>query len=56
MRRTVIDFEAILEAPDKDAIILIAVDGEINELLSQRPRDWFAYLEGKVRLGCPSEG
>jgi hypothetical protein len=31
------------------------VNKELNEIASTRPRDWFAYLEGQVRLGCPSE-
>jgi hypothetical protein len=49
-----VDFKAILEAPDKDAIILLAVNKELNEVLYERPASWFAYLEDKVKLGCPT--
>ncbi|HWG43423.1 MAG TPA: hypothetical protein VN688_11610 [Gemmataceae bacterium] len=49
-----VDFKAILEAPDKDAIILLAVNKELNEVLYERPTSWFAYLEEKVKLGCPT--
>lgn len=49
-----VDFRAILEAPDKDAIIQLAVEKEINEVLYERPAGWFAYLEDKAKLGCPT--
>ncbi len=49
-----VDFEAILDAPDKDAVILLVVNKELNELLYERPKDWFAFLESKVKLGCPT--
>src|SRR5206468_2578675 len=47
-----VDFKAVLEAPDKDAIALLVVNKELNELLYDRPAAWFAYLEGKAKLGC----
>jgi hypothetical protein len=49
-----IDLKAILDAPDKDAIVQLAVGRELNEVLYERPAAWFAYLEDKVNLGCPS--
>jgi hypothetical protein len=49
-----VDFKAILDAPDKDAIIQLAVGKELNEVLYERPTAWFAYLEDKVKLGCPT--
>ena len=49
-----VDFKDILDAPDKDALALLVVNKEINELLYQRPRDWFAYLESRGKLGCPT--
>ena len=49
-----LDVKAILEAPDKDAIILIAVNRELTEILYDRPAGWFAYLEDKAKLGCPT--
>jgi len=26
----------------------------LNEVLYERPAEWFAYLQEKVKLGCPS--
>ena len=49
-----VDFKAILEATDKDAIVLHAVNKELNEVLYERPTGWFEYLGGKVKLGCPT--
>jgi hypothetical protein len=49
-----VDFKTVLEAPDKDAITLLVVDKELNELLYDRPTGWFAYLEDRVKLGCPT--
>ncbi len=52
--RKMVDLKSILEAPDKDAIILLAVNKELNDLLYERPTAWFAYLEDKAKLGCPT--
>jgi hypothetical protein len=49
-----VDFKAILDAPDKDAIKLHVVNRELNEIAYERPTDWFAYLETRARLGCPT--
>ncbi len=49
-----VDFKAVLDATDKDAIILLMVDKELNEVLYERPTGWFAYLEERAKLGCPS--
>jgi len=27
---------------------------ELNEVLYDRPTEWFSYLDGKVKLGCPT--
>jgi hypothetical protein len=51
-----LDFKAVLEAPDKDAITELVVTREVNEVMYDRPAGWFAYLESKVNLGCPSPG
>ena len=51
-----IDFKDVLGAPDKDSITLIVVEKEINDVLYERPAGWFAYLEDKVKLGCPASG
>jgi hypothetical protein len=49
-----VDFKAVLDAPDKDAITLLVVNKELNEVLYERPTSWFAYLEDKAKLGCPT--
>ena len=49
-----VDFKAILEAPDKEAIVLLAIEREVGEILYDRPANWFAYLEDRVKLGCPT--
>jgi hypothetical protein len=49
-----VDFKAVLDAPDKEAITLLVVNKELNELLYERPAGWFAYLEDRAKLGCPS--
>jgi hypothetical protein len=52
-KRTV-DFKTVLELPDKDAITGLVVKKELNEVMYDRPTEWFAYLEDKVKLGCPT--
>jgi hypothetical protein len=47
-------FKDVLEAPDLESVALAVVDKELNEIAYQRPREWFAYLESRMRLGCPS--
>lgn len=49
-----VDFKTILDLPDKDAVVRAIVGKELNEVLYDRPADWFAYLEEKAKLGCPS--
>ena len=47
-------FKTVWDAQDKDAIKLHVVNKELNEMSYERPRDWFKYLEGRVKLGCPT--
>ena len=49
-----VEFKAVLEATDKDAIVLLVVNKELNEVLYERPAGWFAYLEERAKLGCPT--
>jgi hypothetical protein len=49
-----VDFKAILDAPDKDAITQLVVKKEVNEVLYDRVTKWFDYLEEKAKLGCPA--
>ena len=49
-----VDFKTVMEAPDKDAIALHVVNKELNEVMYERPAGWFAYLDDRLKLGCPS--
>jgi hypothetical protein len=49
-----VDFQAVLDAPDKDAIVLLVVNKALNEVLYDRPTGWFKCLEDKAKLGCPT--
>jgi hypothetical protein len=49
-----VDYKVILEAPDKDAITTHVVSREVNEIMYERPSSWFAYLEDRAKLGCPT--
>lgn len=49
-----VDFEDVLDAPDKDAITAQVVSRELNEILYKRPTSWFDYLEDKAKLGRPA--
>jgi hypothetical protein len=52
--KRMIDFESAWNAPDKDAIMRLVIDKELNEVLYDRPSGWFDYLEGRAKLGCPA--
>ena len=52
--KKMVDFKTILELPDKNAITGLVVRKELSEVLYDRPTEWFAYLEDKVKLGCPT--
>ena len=49
-----VEFKDVLDAPDKDAITLLVVNKELNDISYKRPAEWFAYLEERVTLGCPT--
>jgi hypothetical protein len=49
-----VDFKAVLDAPDKDAVISLVVNKVLNEQKYERPVEWFKYLEKLVKLGCPT--
>ena len=50
-----IEVGVVLSAADKDALVLLIVERELNELKYDRPRAWFDYLNKVVKLGCPTE-
>ncbi len=54
LSRKTVEFNVVLDAPDKDAIILHVVNRKLNEALYERPAEWFKYLEELVKLGCPT--
>lgn len=47
-------FGDVLDAPDKDAVVSLFIDRELIGVAYGRPADWFAYIEAKVHVGCPS--
>jgi hypothetical protein len=49
-----VDFQAVLDAPDKQAITMLVVNKELSDVLYDRPASWFKYLDDKVKLGCPT--
>lgn len=49
-----VEFKAVLEAAEKDAIVLLVVNKELNEVLYERPAVWFAYPQERAKLGCPT--
>ncbi|HEY1067811.1 MAG TPA: hypothetical protein VGE52_16940 [Pirellulales bacterium] len=52
--RKTIELRSILDLPDKDAVVQAIVLNELHEVVYKRPADWFAYLEERAKLGCPS--
>jgi hypothetical protein len=52
--KKMVDFKTILELPDREAITQLVVRKELNEILYDRPTEWFVYLEDKAKLGCPT--
>ena len=49
-----LEFQAVLEAPDKDAIVAAVVQKKVHGLSYKRVDEWFAYLEEIAKLGCPT--
>ncbi len=56
LQRKQIPMSVVLTAPDLDTVKLAATNRELNELNYKKVREWFAYLEGLVNLGCPTAG
>lgn len=49
-----IDLHTILDAPDHEAIVLAIVNKELNAVAYEKPSQWFAYLQEKVKIVGPS--
>jgi hypothetical protein len=52
--RKQVPMSLVLSAADLAEVKLAAVNRELNELSYKRVRDWFAYLDDMVKLGCPT--
>ena len=50
-----IDLAAVIDAPDRAAILQVVIDRELNTLKYERPTAWFRYLNDRVKLGCPTD-
>jgi hypothetical protein len=46
--------DVILDAPDKPQLVEFLIDRAIIGLLYRKPADWFAFVEKKLKLGCPT--
>jgi hypothetical protein len=46
--------DVILESPDKAAITDFLIDRAIVGVLYKKPADWFAWVEKRLKLGCPA--
>jgi len=44
-----------LSAADRDALVLLIAERELNELKYERPKAWFDYMSKIVKLGCPTD-
>jgi hypothetical protein len=49
-----IEFTVVLNATDREAVILHVIDRELNELKYEKLKDWFEYLNKAVRIDCPT--
>ncbi len=50
-----VDLAVIIDALDKDAIIELVIQRELNALRYERPSSWFKYLNDRVKLGSPTD-
>jgi hypothetical protein len=50
-----VNMRTVIDARDRDAIILAAVDKELNELKYQRMEKWFDFLRDLVKVRCPTD-
>ena len=50
-----IEVSVALSAVDREALVLIIAERELNELKYDRPKAWFDYMNRIIRLGCPTE-
>lgn len=54
LARSELQFQAVLDATDKNEIVGMVVQREVGRLAYKRVADWFEYLERIARLGTPT--
>ena len=50
-----VNLATVIDAPDREAILQVVIDRELNALKYERPAAWFRYLNDRVKLGCPTD-
>jgi hypothetical protein len=50
-----VELATVIDAPDREAILQVVIDRELNALKYERLTAWFRYLNDRVKLGCPSD-
>jgi len=55
LSRSKLEFQTVLDSSDRDALVGIIVQKHVHKLTYERLADWFKYLEGIAKLGCPNQ-
>jgi hypothetical protein len=50
-----IEVGVALSAADRESLVSLIAERELNELKYERPTKWFDYMNKIVRLGCPTK-
>jgi hypothetical protein len=50
-----VDLAMVIDASDREAILQVFIDKELNALKYERPTAWFRYLNDRVKLGGPTD-
>jgi hypothetical protein len=50
-----IEVGVALSVADREALVLLIAERELNELRYDRPKAWFDYMGKIIKLGCPTE-
>lgn len=53
--RKPVDLAMVIEAPDRESILQVVIERELNALKYERPTAWFRYLNDRVKLGGPTD-
>jgi hypothetical protein len=49
-----LDVRVVVEASDKDSVLRVAVEKEVNDVLYDRPAEWFQYTKKLVNISVPT--